>query len=154
MLLVRIDVWTYWRMNVLTYWCMNVLTYEHLNVWMYRRMNFWTDDWMNLWADGCHALCMNDRKDCRRNVLLICQSYDWPSDLPSDRNFGRMEGQITAVFGRMDFNYFFGEFFGFFGMFLFFHSFADSVKRYFCRGWLGWSGYSRSIAPSSNAGLR
>lgn len=37
-------------------------------------------------------------------------------------------------------------------VFFFFHSFAESVKRYFCFGWLGKSGYRRSIAPSDNAG--
>lgn len=36
-------------------------------------------------------------------------------------------GRIMAVFGRMDFYYFFG-------ILLFIHSFADSVKRYFCLG--------------------
>ena len=151
-------------MNVLTYWCMNVLTYERTDVWTSERMNIhtyectyvWADDWINLWADGCQALCMNDRKNCRLNVLQLCHSYDCPSDLPPteisvgyDKN-----GRIMSVFGRMDFNYFFGKFFGFSGIFLFFHSFAASVKRYFCLGCFGCSGYSRSIAPSSNAGLR
>ena len=59
--------------------------------------------------------------------------------------------QIAIIDG---FIYFFGEFSGFFGIFLFFHSLAISVKRYFCLGCLGCLGYSRSIAPSSNVGLR
>lgn len=37
---------------------------------------------------------------------------------------------------------------------LFSHSLAASVSRYCCLGWLGCSGYSSSIAPSSNAGRK
>ena len=64
---------------VLTYERIDVLTYWRMNVWTYGCTYVWTDDWMNLWADGCHALCMNYRKDCRLNVLLICQSFRWLS---------------------------------------------------------------------------
>lgn len=85
MLLVRIDVWTYWRTNVLMYERIDVWTYWRMNIWTYGCTHVWTDDWMNLWAEGCQALWMNDRKYCRLNVLQICHSYDCPSDLPSDR---------------------------------------------------------------------
>ena len=123
----RTDVLTSERMGVQTYEQMTEWTYEQMDVKPYGRMTGIIAVWMSYWFA----------------IHMIVRLTYHPTEISvgCDKN-----GRIMAVFGRMDFNYFFG-------IVLFFHSFADSVKRYFCRGWLGWSGYSRSMAPSSNAGL-